>query len=86
MKQYGVSAEEEVYEVLRKQVSDAWKDINQEFLIKSRSTAVPMPVLERVLNLTRAVDVIYKEDDGYTNSQKLKDYITTLLVNPLPIS
>ncbi|XP_040988779.1 (-)-germacrene D synthase-like [Juglans microcarpa x Juglans regia] len=82
MKQYGVSAEEEVYELFQKEVSDAWKDINQGFL---KPTAVPMPILERVLNFTRVIDVIYKEDDGYTNSHMLKDYITSLLVNPLLI-
>lgn len=82
MKQYGVSAEEEVYELFRKEVSDAWKDINQGFL---KPTAVPIPVLVRVLNFTRAIDVIYKEDDGYTNSHMLKDYISSLLVNPLLI-
>ncbi|KAG2683859.1 hypothetical protein I3760_10G053000 [Carya illinoinensis] len=82
MKQYGVSAEEEVYKLFRKEVSDAWKDINQGFL---KPTAVPMPVLVRVLNLARVIDVVYKDDDGYTNSHMLKDYITSLLVNPLLI-
>nr|WNI01945.1 terpene synthase [Psidium guajava] len=48
MKQYGVT-EEEAKEELRKQVLDAWKDINQEL---GHPTAVPMQVLARVLNLT----------------------------------
>lgn len=54
MKQHGVS-EEEVIEVFNKQVVDYWKDINEEFL---RPTAVPMPVLLRVLNLTKVVDLL----------------------------
>ncbi|XP_042952056.1 (-)-germacrene D synthase-like isoform X2 [Carya illinoinensis] len=82
MKQYGVSAAKEVYGLFQKEVSDAWKDINQGFL---KPTAVPMQVLVRVLTFARVIDVIYKEDDGYTNSHKLKDYITSLLVNPLLI-
>ncbi|KAL6316120.1 hypothetical protein AAG906_015950 [Vitis piasezkii] len=41
MKQYGAS-EEEVYDKFQKQVVDAWKDTNEEFL---RPTAVPMPLL-----------------------------------------
>jgi hypothetical protein len=45
MKQYGVSVEEEVYKLFRKEIANAWKDINQELL---KPTAVPMPLLELV--------------------------------------
>ncbi|KAJ9676257.1 hypothetical protein PVL29_024992 [Vitis rotundifolia] len=62
MKQYGVS-EEQVYSEFHKQVENAWMDINQECL---KPTAVPMPLLTRVVNLSRVMDVIYKEGDGYT--------------------
>ena len=82
MKQYSVSIEEEVYAIFQNEIVDAWKDINQEFL---KPTAVPMPFLERVLNLSRAMDVIYKEDDGYTNAHLIKDYVSSLIVNPLVI-
>ncbi|KAL6311283.1 hypothetical protein AAG906_013254 [Vitis piasezkii] len=44
MKQYGAS-EEEVYDEFQKQVVDAWRDINEEFL---RPTVVPMPLLMRM--------------------------------------
>ncbi|RVW14963.1 (-)-germacrene D synthase [Vitis vinifera] len=64
MKQHGAS-EQETHNEFNKQVRDAWKDINEECLIP---TAVPMPILMRVLNLARVIDVIYKNEDGYTHS------------------
>ncbi|KAL6315903.1 hypothetical protein AAG906_013248 [Vitis piasezkii] len=57
MKQYGVSEEQ-----------NAWLDINQECL---KPTAVSMPLLARILNLTRTADVIYKEQDSYTHVGKV---------------
>ncbi|XP_034681286.1 valencene synthase-like [Vitis riparia] len=48
MKQHGVS-EEQVYSQFYKQVENAWLDINQECL---KPTAVPMPPLTRVVNLS----------------------------------
>lgn len=80
MKQHGVS-DEEVIKVFRKEISNEWKDINEGFL---KPTEVAMPLLERILNLARVMDVIYKDDDGYTNSYVIKDYITTLLEKPVP--
>ncbi|RVW14966.1 (-)-germacrene D synthase [Vitis vinifera] len=53
MKQHGAS-EQETHNEFNKQVRDAWKDINEECLIP---TAVPMPILMRVLNLARVIDV-----------------------------
>ncbi|CAL5406940.1 unnamed protein product [Camellia sinensis] len=55
-----------------KRVTNAWKDINQECL---RPTAVPMPLLLRVVNLARVINVLYKDEDGYTHSgTKLKGF------------
>ncbi|KAL9431876.1 hypothetical protein AB3S75_026974 [Citrus x aurantiifolia] len=79
--QYGAT-EEEAYSEFRKQVSNAWKDINEECL---RPTLVPVPLLMRILNLTRAADVVYKYKDGYTDTEELKDFIASLLINPVPI-
>ncbi|GAY33533.1 hypothetical protein CUMW_284210 [Citrus unshiu] len=82
IKQYEAT-EEEAYNELRKQVSNAWKDINEDCL---RPTVVPMPLLMRILNLTRDADVTYKYDDGYTFAEVLKDFIASLFINPVPIS
>ena len=80
VKQYGVS-EEKVYCEFHGQVEKAWLYINQECL---KPTAVPMPILTRVVNLSRVMDVIYKEADGYTHVGKvMKDNIASLFIDPL---
>ncbi|KAG2708368.1 hypothetical protein I3760_05G189100 [Carya illinoinensis] len=82
MKQHGVS-KHEAEEEFKKQIKDAWKDINSEFL---KPTQVPKHFLDCVLNLARVMDVVYKDDDAYTNvTQVIVDGITSLLVDPMPI-
>lgn len=81
MKQHGVS-EEEVRKLFSRQIEDAWKDMNQELLRPSYE--VPMPLLIRVLNLARVMDLLYKEEDSYTHVGKvIRDGITSLLIDPL---
>nr|GME15810.1 (-)-germacrene D synthase-like [Ipomoea batatas] len=81
MKEYGKSKEETTTE-LQEQVINAWKDINQECL---KPTVFPMPILTRILNLTRVIDLLYHDGDLYTHSEtKLKHIITSTLVNPIP--
>ena len=78
----GVS-EQETHKEFNKQVTNAWKDVNEEYLIP---TAVPMTILTRVLNLSRVIDVIYKNEDGYTHSRTvLKDFVTSMLIDSVPI-
>ncbi|KAL3746295.1 hypothetical protein ACJRO7_015276 [Eucalyptus globulus] len=83
MKQYGVT-EEEAKEELHKQVANAWKDINEGLCC---STNVPRQLLVRILNFTRVVHVVYKDEiDLYTHAgTKLKEDVTNLYVNPLPM-
>lgn len=82
MIQYGATEEETITE-FRKQVSDAWKDINEECL---HPTPVAMPLLMRVQNLARVVDVIYKSEDGYTHAETvLKDFVVSLFIEPVPV-
>ncbi|KAJ0102545.1 hypothetical protein Patl1_04438 [Pistacia atlantica] len=76
MKQHGVT-EEEVRKLFRKEISNAWKDINQEFL---KPTAVPVPLLGRILN-----QELLRKEDTYTNSYKLKDDVASVLLNPVPL-
>ncbi|KAI7981020.1 (-)-germacrene D synthase [Camellia lanceoleosa] len=83
MKQHDAS-EEEVLIEFHKQVTNAWKDINAECL---HPIEVPMPLLLRVVNLARVIDVLYKDKDGYTNSgTRLKGFVTSVLIDPVPIS
>lgn len=82
MKQYGVT-EQEACDVFKKQIDNAWKDINQEFL---RPTSAPTAILMRVLNFARVMDLLYKEDDGYTHvGQVTRDGVAALLINPVPL-
>ncbi|CAL5402871.1 unnamed protein product [Camellia sinensis] len=83
MKQHDAS-EEEVLIEFHKQVTNAWKDINAECL---HPIEVPMPLLLRVVNLARVIDVLYKDEDSYTHSgTRLKDFVTSVLIDPVPIS
>ena len=82
MKQFGVS-KEEAYDEFKKQVENAWKDINEEFL---QPTAVPVPLLTLVLNLSRVMDVLYKDEDEYTLVGPLmKDLVAGMLIHPVPM-
>ncbi|KAJ4718955.1 Terpene synthase [Melia azedarach] len=81
MKQHGVF-EEDAVNVFRKEVENAWKDMNQELL---KPTAFPMPLMERVLNLARVMDYLHKDSDSYTNAHLVKDQIASLLRDPLPL-
>lgn len=67
----------------RKIISDAWKDINDSILMP---TQVPMPFLKCILNLSRFMDVVYKDKDNFTNPQgEMKTFIKALLIDPLQI-
>ena len=82
MKLHGVS-KQEVHEEFRKQVVNAWKDINKECI---RPTEVPVPLLMRVLNLARVMDLLYKDEDAYTHlGEVMIEGVTSLLVDPVPI-
>ncbi|KAG6385962.1 hypothetical protein SASPL_154845 [Salvia splendens] len=51
--------------------TDAWKDINEEYM---RSSPYSRDVLMRILNLERIIDVTYKgNEDGYTQPEKVID-------------
>ena len=85
-KQYDVS-EEVVCDKFQKEIANAWKDINKEFI---RPTDVPTPLLNRVLNLSRAMDVLHKGEDGYTFvdgythvGKVMKNNVTSLLIDPI---
>ncbi|XVF77675.1 hypothetical protein PTKIN_Ptkin14bG0066200 [Pterospermum kingtungense] len=84
MKQHGVS-EEKACNYLNNQVDNAWKDINKE-MVTSSTSGIPMVVLERILNLARVMDFLYKEGDGYSHVGNVaKAGITSLLIDPIPI-
>uniref|UniRef100_A0A2N9HR11 Terpene synthase N-terminal domain-containing protein n=1 Tax=Fagus sylvatica TaxID=28930 RepID=A0A2N9HR11_FAGSY len=82
MTQHGATEEETINE-FRKQVTDAWKDINEECLLP---TTVSMPILMRILNLSRVSEIVYKDEDNYTHPGiVLKNFVASLLIDPVPI-
>ncbi|CAI0420812.1 unnamed protein product, partial [Linum tenue] len=81
-------SEEKVVELLNEEVAKAWKDINEEYLMMNRQpnvVAAKPPILDRMLNLARVIDLIYKEDDGYRNSHLLKHYVVSVLQEPVSL-
>ncbi|KAK1419331.1 hypothetical protein QVD17_28496 [Tagetes erecta] len=83
MKQYDVS-EEYALELVRKEIEDAWKDINQESLM---CKGVPRPLINVVVNFVRLMDFGYKQNyDKYTEvGEDLRDDIKSLFVHALSI-
>ncbi|CAN1222133.1 Probable terpene synthase 3 [Linum grandiflorum] len=78
MKQHGAS-KEEAHSELNKLVEKLWKDMNEDM-------EAPMPALLTVLNKVRVMDLLYKDEDTYTNSKTvMKELLTSLLVDPVPI-
>lgn len=45
-----------------------------------------MLVLTRILNLSRVMDVVYKDQDGHTYAGiVLKDFVRSMLIDPVPL-
>ncbi|KAM6581833.1 hypothetical protein CsatA_005607 [Cannabis sativa] len=80
IKKYGVE-EEEAIQRLKEQVSDSWKDLNEECLYPNNMN-IPMPLLMRVLDLVRMNNELYREGDGFTREAFIKDLIDSLIINP----
>ncbi|THU43309.1 hypothetical protein C4D60_Mb00t07630 [Musa balbisiana] len=82
MKEYGTDVHV-ACKKLQGLVDDAWKEINEECL---NPTAFSFALLERIINYSRIAENTYKYVDGYTNSStKTKEYISLLLVHPVPL-
>lgn len=81
MKQYGVTEQEAVKE-LRNIVEEAWKDLNEEML---RPTTFPRPLMTRILNLSRVIEVFYRhgEDDYSIVSQNMQEKVKLVLIDPV---
>ncbi|XP_058195793.1 valerianol synthase TPS8-like [Rhododendron vialii] len=83
MKQHGVSKSEAVDEFYER-IENAWKDINEEMMMM-RPAAISNDLLMRILNYARLHDVGYKNDDGYTQAECVKDHVIALFVDPIPV-
>ena len=80
IKQYGTTDEEAENE-LTKKVVDAWKDVNEECL----KPTLPWPLIMRVLDLVRTNDEMYRDGDGFTQAELIKDMIDSIIINPVPV-
>ena len=84
IKQHGVTKEEATQE-LRKMYRDKYKVVMEEFM--RTHGHVPRQALLRCLNFARIFDVFYTEGDGYTDPKgKIEHFMTSLYVNPIPLS
>ncbi|KAK6230394.1 hypothetical protein QUC31_001912 [Theobroma cacao] len=83
MKQHGVS-EQEAYNEFHTHIDNARNDINEEML---NVKAILTPVLIRILNFSRVIDVLYKDgEDRYTNVVGVaRSGITSLLIDPISV-
>ncbi|PIN06030.1 Vetispiradiene synthase [Handroanthus impetiginosus] len=83
MNQYRVS-EERAMKEFSTIAENAWKDMSEEIV---KENGVPMEIIQRVVNLARLIDVVYKHNqDGYTHPEKvLKPHINGLLVDNFKI-
>nr|WCC60123.1 terpene synthase [Pityopsis ruthii] len=82
MKKHNLT-EEDVYDLLKEIVEDAWKDINREtFMCKD----IPMALKMRAINLARVIDTLYKKDDNLKNvGEEIQDYIKSCFVNAMSV-
>ncbi|CAN6197312.1 unnamed protein product [Urochloa humidicola] len=76
MKEYGVTVDQ-ANEKLRALINEAWMDTIQGCLDQTH----PMELLEKVVNVARVMDNMYKRDDAYTHPLSLKDTIISMYVN-----
>nr|UYW66144.1 delta-cadinene synthase [Salvia pomifera] len=71
----------EAFSEFWKRVNKAWKDLNEECLEPREAS---MPILTRVVNLARVINILYVDEDAYTNSKtRTKELITLVLVDPV---
>ncbi|XP_010412653.1 PREDICTED: alpha-humulene/(-)-(E)-beta-caryophyllene synthase-like [Camelina sativa] len=82
MNQYGISWEKAEEEV-KIMALDSWKDFNQEMM--KRDHSFPYPVVMRFLNLSRVVEVFYKDTDVFTYPELMKHHVVSLFLNKLSI-
>ena len=82
MKENGAT-EEEAYAKFRVQIAESWKDINEECL---EPREAPLPLLMRVVNFARFMDIVYEEEDCYTHAGGLmKELTKSTFIDPIPI-
>ncbi|KAI3491347.1 hypothetical protein L1887_44272 [Cichorium endivia] len=77
-----VVTEEYAYELLCKQIEDAWKDLTKECLM---CNDVPLPIRMRFINYAQAINILYGSNiDGFTDvGEEVSDHIKSLFIRAL---
>ncbi|KAK9072971.1 hypothetical protein SSX86_007293 [Deinandra increscens subsp. villosa] len=82
LKEFDVS-KEHVIDLFIKKVETAWTEMNQESLM---CKDVPMPLVMRVINLARVIEVLYKDEDYFTHvREELQNHIKSLLIHAMSL-
>ncbi|KAI3760840.1 hypothetical protein L1987_51239 [Smallanthus sonchifolius] len=77
VKEFDVS-EEHVIDLFLEKVEVAWTEMNRESLM---SKDVPMPIIIRVINFARVIEVLYKYKDNFTHvGEEQQNHIKSLLI------
>ncbi|KAL8508345.1 hypothetical protein ACS0TY_018808 [Phlomoides rotata] len=75
-------SKEEVISEFNNQIEAAWKDTNEAFL---RPTKFRTPLLYRILNFSRVIEVLYSKGDWYTHvGPEIQSIINQLYIDPVP--
>lgn len=79
-----VVSEEEAVKALSLEVANSWKVINKELLLNPM--AVPLPLLQLILDLSRSADFMYGgAQDRFTHSTMMKDQVELVLRDPVKL-
>ncbi|XP_065851286.1 terpene synthase 5-like [Euphorbia lathyris] len=79
--QYGVSQDEAI-KAIKKILENKWKEMNEDLL---KPTMVPRILLKYTLNYGRMSILFYQGTDLFTYGHNMKEHITSLFINPLPM-
>lgn len=59
-----------------------WRDLNHEFM---KTSPVSKEVLKPFINMGRLMEVTFKDGDGHTYPEKVKDIVFMLFINELHV-
>ncbi|PHT31490.1 hypothetical protein CQW23_27827 [Capsicum baccatum] len=81
MNEYSVT-KKEAYMKIKNMIENYWKVLNEEYL--KYTGIIPKVLLMSIVNFTRAVEFLYKDEDAYTFSKNnLKDVISAIIIDPI---
>uniref|UniRef100_A0A0D9X487 Terpene synthase n=1 Tax=Leersia perrieri TaxID=77586 RepID=A0A0D9X487_9ORYZ len=79
MREHGGITKSEAYVKLRELVEESWMDIAEEYCLRPAAVQL-QPLLEAVVNATRMLDFLYKDQDAYTDPHALKNTIASVYI------